>query len=164
MLWFCKCLQSWIGIKSLIWELSLNCVRCQLSCESQRTVSKKSVSSSLCQIKQFLSYFQWKVFLYLLLRKNTSNQQKLKCGLTLYFCNNYFRWNSWFVCLRWYRKSVISPNCLDHSNKVTVVIFLATYFLFNMIKPRSGNKSICLNLSLLTRNTKAKFLIALVSY
>lgn len=123
------------------------------------TVSKKSVSSSLCQIKQFLSYFQWKVFLYLLLRKNTSNQQKLNCGLTLYFCNNYFRWNSWFVCLRWYRESVISPNCLDHSNKVTVVIFLATYFLFNTIKPRSGNKSICFNLSLLTMNTRATFLI-----
>ena len=34
MLWFCKCLQSWIGIKSLIWELSLKKKnKCQSSTE-----------------------------------------------------------------------------------------------------------------------------------
>lgn len=113
---------------------------------SKKKKKKESVSWSLCQIKQFISYLQWKVFLYLLLRKNTSNQQKLNCGLTLYSCSNYFRWDSWFVCLRWYRKSFINPSCLDHSNTVTgVVIFLAMYFLFSMIKPRSSNKNICLN-------------------
>lgn len=144
MLWFCKCLRSWIGIKSLIWELSLNCVWCKLPCESQSVLSPKkkkkeeeTVSSSLCQIKQFLSYLQWKYFCTFCLKKRKKLQQRHNWDLTVYFCSNCFRWNSWFVCLRWYRKSLISTSCLDHSNKVTgLVLFLATYFLFTTIKTR----------------------------
>lgn len=79
---------------------------------------------------------------------------------TVYFCNICCGWNSWFVCLRWDQKTLIICNCLDHSNKVTgVAILLAMYFLSNMMKPRSDDKTICLNLSLLSRNPRAKFLI-----
>ena len=96
-----------------------------------------------------------KIFLYPLFKTKYFNK-----SLTVHFFSNCFRWNSWFVCLRWYKTLSINTNCLDLSNKVTgLVVFLATYFLFNMIKTRSNKKAICLSLSLLTRKTKGKFLI-----